>query len=373
MRDFLRPTRMEIDLSAIKHNYLQVEGLVGGKGHVMAVIKADAYNMGALEVHRVLREAGCQRFAVATPDEAVSLREGGAEGAMLVMGPSSPEAYPEYLALDVSFALYSLSQARDASRAALSFGKKIRAHLKVDTGMGRLGFFPREVEAMVEACRMPGLEVEGIFTHFSVADEDPEYTAWQFDSFVKVIAELEGRGIRFRIRHCCNSPATLAFPQYHLDMVRPGLVLYGMYPAPGFERYVQLKPCFAVKTVLASIKPFGEGDSIGYGRRYRVEEDGERIGVLPIGYADGFTRVLSGKGACVLVRGKRAPVVGNICMDQTMISLKGIPDAQVGDEVVILGSQGGERISPEEIASRLGTINYEVPHLFKKRVPRVYV
>ncbi len=371
MDKLLRPTRMEVSLEKLKRNFNALKNLLSDNTKVIAVIKADGYGSGVLPVYKTLKGCGVLRFAVATPDEAVFLRENGVEEFILVLGPSSYDAYPYYIENDIASTVYDYEQARALSDVAIRFGKRAVVHIKIDTGMGRLGFFPEDVELIVKTVSLPGLNCEGIYTHFSVADEDPEYTSWQYNRFVKLLSELEGKGIKFKIRHCCNSAATIAFPKMHLDAVRPGLVLYGMYPAPSFKDKIKLEPIFEVKTVLASIKCFPKESSIGYGRRYKTKES-ERIGVLPIGYADGYTRLFSGKVE-VLIRGKRVPVVGNICMDQTMVSLEKVPDASVGDEVVLLGRQGQEVITPDELAQKLGTINYEIPNLFTSRVKRVYV
>lgn len=339
----------------------------------MAVVKGNGYGLGSIEVAKVFRENGCQRFAVATPDEAMELREGGINEPILVLGPSPCEAAEAFVASDITAACTSLPFAQAMSHAAVALGRTARLHLKIDTGMGRIGFLPSEVPDMAEKIsRLPGLDLEGAFTHFACADEsDPEYTKMQFSRFGEVLASLRVRDIRFRIRHVCNSAGTVNFPEMHLDAVRPGIILYGMWPSVHCKKSVELKAVFEVKTTVAVVRELPPCSGVGYGLRY-MTRGAERVAVLPIGYNDGYARPLSMK-ASVLVRGKRAPLIGTICMDQTMVDVTHIPDVATGDEVVLVGRQGSELISPEEIAGYLGTINYEIPCLFTKRVPRVYI
>ncbi|MCD6419499.1 MAG: alanine racemase, partial [Synergistetes bacterium] len=263
---------------------------------------------------------------------------------------------------------------RELSKEAAKRETIAKVHLKVDTGMGRIGHFPDTALSVLEEIhQMRNISVEGIFTHFSVADErDKEYTRLQLERFKKLLSELDGRGILPPVKHCANSAAILDMPETYMDAVRPGIILYGMYPSGEVSRSIEIKPVMEVKTRISFVKEQPPGSSVGYGRTYNTKGY-ERIAVLPVGYADGYTRLFSNK-AFVLVGGRRAPVVGNICMDQTMIDVTHIPDVHVGDEVVLLGKQGGEEISAEELASILGTINYEVVNLFSSwRVGRVYV
>jgi alanine racemase len=368
----LRPTRMEVNLSALKRNVRNIRKFINPNSQLMAVVKADGYGMGIERVAKACLEAGCSRFAVATPDEAVTLREAGFSLPVLVMGPSPNEAAREFVELDITPAVTDLGFAEALSKASVEAGKVGRFHLKIDTGMGRIGFLPEQVPETVEKLlHLPGLEMEGVFTHFATADErNLDYTTSQFARFGEVLALLRTRGIRFRLRHCCNSAATVNCPDMHLDAVRPGLIIYGMWPSNWCERPFELEPVFRVVTKIAVLRELPQGSGIGYGLKYMTRGT-ERIAVLPIGYHDGYTRPLSMK-ADVLVRGRRAPLAGSICMDQTMVNVTHIPDAKVGDEVVLVGKQESEEISPEEIAGILGTINFEVPNLFTKRVERVY-
>lgn len=369
----LRPTRMEVNLENLAFNFRSISGSLDKGCSLMAVVKANGYGLGARRVAKVFQEAGCQRFAVATPDEAVELRENGISEPLLVMGPSSRDAAEAFVAMDITAACTDLSFAEAMSRAAVTQGKTARLHLKVDTGMGRIGFLPGDIPETVDRIlHFPGIDLEGIFTHFACADErNPEYTHIQFGRFGEALDALRSRDVRFRIRHVCNSAGTVNFPEMHLDAVRPGLILYGMWPSRYCKRSVEIKPVFEVKTAVAAVRELPAFSGIGYGLRYMTKGT-EQVAILPIGYHDGYTRPLSMK-ASVLIRGERAPIVGSICMDQTMVDVTHIPGIIPGDEVVLVGSQGHESVTPEEIASLLGTINYEISSLFGPRVPRAYI
>ncbi len=369
----LRPTQMEVSTEALRENYIKIAEFAGPACRPIAVVKADGYGHGVGKVTEVLSKAGCQRFAVATADEAVELRENGLADPLLVLGPSPCDAASEFVARDIESACTDGEFAEAMSRAAVDQGKTARVHVKVDTGMGRIGFLPSEApEKAARIAELPGVELEGLFTHFAVADEaDLEYTRLQFSRFCEVLDELRSKGVKVRLRHTCNSAAFVNCPEMHLDAARPGLILYGMWPSKACKRPFDIQPAFRVTTRIAALRELPIGSGVGYGLRY-VTRGAERIAVLPVGYADGYPRPLSMK-ADVLVRGVRAPLVGSICMDQTMVDVTHIPGARVGDEVVLVGSQGDETVSPEEIAALLGTINYEVPNLFTRRVEKVYL
>ncbi len=369
----LRPTRMEVNLKNIQSNFKAIQKHVGTGSQVMAVVKADAYGHGALEVTKALLDVGCQRFAVATPDEAVQIREAAINDPLLVLGPSPYDVASKYVKYDIAAALTDIKFAQAMSREAVNQGKTALLHLKIDTGMGRIGFLPQEIPQVIdEILKLPGIRVEGLFTHFAVADEKRlDYTALQFTRYMDVYHFLESKGLRIPLRHVCNSAAVLHSPEMYLDAVRPGVILYGMWPSDECVRPIELKPTFEVKTAIASIKELPCNSGIGYGLRYMTRGI-EKIAIIPLGYGDGYSRSLSMK-IPVLVRGKRVPIVGNICMDQTMIDVTDIDDVKVGDEVVIIGRQGEEFITPEEVAAIRNTINYEIPIMFLPRVPRVYI
>lgn len=367
-----RPTVMEVDLDNLKHNYRAIRKMVGTSCQVFGVIKGDAYGMGMVPVARALIQAGCQRFAVASPDEAIALREAGISDPVLILGPSPEEAASELVRLDITSTVTDPGFAEAVNRAACGQGRLARVHLKVDTGMGRIGFLPDELDRILDSLSlMSGLDLEGVFTHFATADEPGEaYVRKQFRRYGDVMGRLRVRGQVPRLRHVCNSAATLRFPEMRLDAVRPGLILYGMWPADVCPRRLELRPVFRLLSRVALVREIPPERGISYGLHYMTRGD-EKIAVIPVGYHDGYRRVLSNRGV-VLIRGQRAPVVGTVCMDQTLVNVTHIEGVCTGDEVVLLGHQGAGTISPEEFASLLGTINYEVPGLFTPRVVRIY-
>ncbi|MCF7935718.1 MAG: alanine racemase [Synergistales bacterium] len=367
-----RPTRMEVDLEAIAGNFRTIRGYAGSGCQVFGVVKADGYGMGMVPVAEALQKAGCQRFAVATPDEALDLRKAGIQDPVLVLGPSPAEAAEELILNNIEITLFNLANAKAFSEAAKGIGQDALAHIKIDTGMGRIGFLPDAFPQAVREIRsLPGLRLSGLFTHFATADErHREYTDAQFQRYGDVLGSLREEGVGVPLRHVCNSAAFVNFPEMHLDAVRPGLLVYGMWPSPYCRQPFHLQECFRVKSALMDVRTLPARWGVSYGIRYMTRGE-DQIGVLPIGYHDGLPRSLSMKGE-VLIRGRRAPLVGAICMDQTMVDVSHIEDVQAGDEVVFVGCQGEDAVSPEEFAGRLGTINYEVPSLFTPRVPRRY-
>ena len=366
-----RATRMEVNLANVKANFLAVRRHVGPGPEIFGVIKADAYGHGVHQVCKSLSEAGCRRFAVAIPDEAFELREGGVTAPILVLGPTPARSAAEYVRQDVTATITDLSFARVLSGEAVRQGRKMPVHVKVDTGMSRIGFLPREIPAVLDELQtLPGLFLEGMYTHFATADERRlDFTEYQFSGLKEALAAAEARGVPIPFRHACNSAGILACPDKYLDGVRPGVILYGMYPSAECVRSIDLLPTFEVKTEVALVKELSRGNGVGYGLKYMTRGE-ERLAVLPVGYADGYSRALSMK-VDVLIGGKRVPHAGNICMDQMMVNVTGM-DVKVGDEVVLIGRQGSEHITPEEIAAARNTINYEVPIMFLRRVPRVY-
>lgn len=367
---------MEVNLKNLCANFCAIRDKVKG-AEPFAVIKADAYGHGVVKVFESLIGVGCRRVAVAIPEEALELRSCGVEGAdkvgILILGGPAYSAADELVSNDIAAACTDVKFAEAMSAAAVKQGKKAKIHFKIDTGMGRIGFLPSEfAEAAQKILALPALEAEGIFTHFAVADEaSPDWTNHQFGEYKKALAVLESKGVKVKYRHVCNSAGILVHPDKYLDAVRPGVILYGMYPSGDVEKTIDLKPTFEIKTGIAVMREHDASVGISYGLRY-ITRAHQRIAVLPIGYADGWSRALSMK-TDVLIHGKRCPQVGSICMDQMMVDVSGIENPAVGDEVVLLGRQGGEYISPEEIGACRGTINYEVPCAIQKRVPRVYL
>jgi alanine racemase len=363
---------MEVHLGSLKANFQAVRRHVGEGPEIFGVVKADAYGHGAVPACRALEDAGCRRFAVAIPDEAFELREAGVETPILVLGPSPERSVKEYVRQRITSTVTDLSFARALGAEAVRQERAVPVHLKVDTGMGRIGFLPRDIPWVLdELMTIRGLKVEGIFTHFAVADEyRPDYTDRQFSALREVLDTADKKGISVPLRHACNSAGILACPDKYLDAVRPGVILYGMWPSGECPRPIELKPTFEVKTEVAFVKELPPCSGVGYGLRY-MTRGAEEIAILPVGYADGYSRALSMK-VPVLISGKRVPLTGNVCMDQTMVNVTGM-GVKTGDEVVLLGRQGEETITPEEMAAARNTINYEVPIMFLKRVPRIYI
>ena len=366
-----RPTWLEVDLEAIAYNVRQIKEIVGPRVQVQAVLKADAYGHGAIAVARTALNNGASFCGVASVNEALRMRAAGVDAPILVLGYTPAWLAKEALIHDITLTLYDADVARAFSRAATDLRRTANVHIKVDTGMGRLGVLPHQIEPFVEEIRdLPGLYLEGIFTHFSVADdEDLDYTRWQLGRFRETLSHLAERGIEFPVVHCANSAALLRLPEAHFDMVRLGLAMYGLQPSKYVDLPQGFHPALTWKTSIAQVKALPAGSYVSYGNTYQTERE-ERIAVIPVGYADGFRRAPT-RWQSVLVRGRRAPIVGRVCMDQTMISVDHIPNVRVGDEVVLIGRQGDDVITAEEVADWLGTINYEVVSEILARVPRV--
>jgi alanine racemase len=366
----LRPTWVEIDTDAIAHNTRHLKQMVGARVALMAVVKADGYGHGAVTVARTALANGASQIAVANLEEATILREAGIRAPILVLSYVEPAAVAHAIAHDCTLTIYDAGLAAACDAAARAVGKRLRVHLKLDTGMGRLGLLPDDGRALLQSVRdLSALDVEGVYTHFSAADEDAAYTAEQVRLFRSVIDPLRAAGLMFRYVHAANSAGTLASADNHFDLVRVGLALYGMSPSETVPVPADFRPALTWKSVVASVKTLPPGHVVGYGNTY-VTQGEERIAVIPIGYADGLRRAPAHYGE-VLVRGQRVPIVGRVSMEKTMINVSHIPAVQVGAEVVLLGAQGSERITAEDIARRLGTINYEVVCSILPRVPRI--
>ena len=369
-----RPTWLEVDLSAVASNTQLVSALVDPAVRVLVSLKADAYGHGALRVARTVLRNGASWLGVATVSEAEPLRAAGVTAPILVFGYTAPWQAREAVRLNLCVAMYSLDVARALSQAATDLGREVRVHIKVDSGMARLGLRAEDVPAIVAFCEalreLPGLSVEGIFTHFATADSaDQRYARRQLDRFNSVLAALDARGLRPPLVHAANSAALLTLPAAHFDMVRPGVAIYGLPPSDEVRLPEGFRPALAFKSQVAQVKWIPPGEGVSYGATY-VTSAPTRIAVLPVGYADGFRRAPANWGE-VLVRGQRAPLVGRVCMDQCMIDVTHIPDVRQGDEVVLIGRQGEDELTTEEVARRLGTIAYEVVAALLARIPRV--
>ncbi len=369
-----RPTVAVIDLEAIKFNFRQIRCLVGPNVKMCPAVKADGYGHGAIHVSRTAVDAGAEMLAVATIDEGIELRQSGIEIPILLLQCPSSADIPDIMANSIIPIACDLSFASELSRQALAVGKRAKVHIKVDTGMGRVGV--QECETLDFAAKlagMPGLEIEGIFTHLPSADEndDQTFTREQIRRFHKITLDLDALGVRIPIRHAANSAAILNFPEAYFDMVRPGIISYGLYDTDQVGRPVELRPAMTLKTGIVFLKELPPGRTVSYGRTFSATRR-TLVATLPIGYADGYNRLLSNR-APVLVRGTHARVIGRVCMDQVMVDVTDVPGVALGDEAVLFGRQGDEHISIEEIASLTGTISYEVVCSIGKRVPRIYV
>ena len=373
MDDLRKRTWAEINLANIRHNYLSIRSRLPEGCRFLGVVKADAYGHGAVQVSRLLQDAGADYLAVAGLDEAMELRQNGIFLPILILGHTPPEYTETLIRNDITQAVTCLAKAEEYSREASRLGRTLRIHIKVDTGMSRLGFlcagphFDDGVENILYACSLPGLESEGIFTHFAVSDEPGEdneaYTRAQFGLFLRVIDAVKERGVRFAIRHCANSGAVLHYPEMALDMVRPGLLLYGYGDESGT---LDLRPCMRLMTRITTIKHYESGTSVSYGRRF-VTDKLTRMAVLGIGYADGLPRACSNR-CSFYIAGGYAPQRGSICMDMCMADVTDLPDAAVDGEVEIFGEHCDIRLLSEAAQ----TIPYELLCAVNKRVPRVY-
>lgn len=368
-----RPTRAEIDLAAIAANVRVACGLARPAAHVMAIVKADAYGHGAVPVARAALAAGATWLGVAIPEEAAALRSAAIRSRILVLGPIAPDQASLVAAHDLDQCVSDLRQAKALSSAAASCGRTLRVHLKVDTGMGRVGLPPREVPSAAEAISaLPAIRLAGLMTHFADSDaDDPTFTREQLARFEAVVRALRAAGLPAPLLHAANSAALMRFPETRLDLVRPGIMLYGCSPcAARRPDDAALTPALRLRTAVSQVTDLPAGGSVSYGRTFVAARD-MRIATLPIGYADGLPRLISGRGHAV-IRGRRVSIVGRVCMDMTMVDATPVPEVRVGDEAVLIGRQGTEEIPVDEVAALAGTISYEVLCRIGPRVPRVY-
>lgn len=365
-----RPTRAVISLDNFIHNLDVIKERAGEGAKIIGVVKADAYGHG-FDLIDAMRDEGVDMMAVAFIEEAIALRQKGIDDLpILILGATDESRIPELYEWDITPTVFTDEFAKAYSDYGVQEGQRGECHVKVETGMGRIGVKAEEAADFVERIsKLPGLRITGIFTHFATADAaDKTYTHEQLARYASALREIENRGIDVGMRHVENSAALIDFDRTIFDGVRPGIILYGLYPSDEVRKEnLPIKPVMSFMTKISHLKTLHEGESVGYGRAWKAPGD-RLVATLPVGYADGWSRILSGKGTEVLIRGKRAPVVGNICMDQCMVDVTDIPDVAVGDDVELFG----EHISADEVARRLGTINYEVVCMVNKRVPRVY-
>lgn len=365
-------TWAEIDLDAIRKNVRSFVRHVGSTVQVMAVVKANAYGHGAIPVARAALEAGATRLAVHRLTEGIELRQAGIDAPVLVMGYTPPAGASAFVEWNLTPSTITPEFVQALSTQAAAQGKIVRVHVKVDTGMNRYGLLPTEVVPFLQAVRaLPGIQVEGLFTHFATADAgDQTWVRQQIAVFDQVIAAIRNTRMDIPIIHAANSATTMKLPEAHYDAVRPGIAMYGMNPSSEWEPVFELHPALSLKSMVSRVRELPVGAGVSYGRTY-VTSRPTTAALVPVGYGDGYHRILSNKGV-VLVRGQRAPIIGRVCMDQFVIDVTGIPGVQQNDEVVLVGRQGEEKVSAEEVGRLAGSINYEVTTGLLPRVIRRY-
>lgn len=374
MEKIYRPVWAEIDLDKIEYNIRNIKELAKDK-EVIGVIKADAYGHGAIDIAPILLRNGVSRLAVATLTEAMELRRENISAPIIILGYTPTDFAEDLIKYDIEQTIYTLEDAQKFSNIAEKLNKKVKVHIALDTGMGRIGFLPNEesIENIIKIYKLKGIDIVGLFTHFSTADEEnKEYTNKQYKILEDFCKELEMIGINIPFKHAANSATIMDLPSMYLDGVRAGIVLYGYYPSNEVNKErLKIKPAMTLKAKIAHIKVLEKGAFVSYGRTYKVNET-TRVATIPIGYADGYLRALSNKGK-VIVNGKLVPVIGRVCMDQLMIDITNINNVNVDDEVILLGECDNVKYNADDMADAVGTINYEIICMIKGRVPRVYV
>ncbi|MCR5526361.1 MAG: alanine racemase [Lachnospiraceae bacterium] len=365
-----------VDMDALRFNMESMRSNIDPETKMMAVIKTNAYGHGAIEVAKEIEATDYLfGYAVAVAEEALELRKAGIKKPILILGYTFPETYECLIENDVRPAVFREDQAEELSKAAVKLGKTVHFHLAVDTGMSRIGVRPdvSSLELVKKMAALPNVEMEGVFTHFAKADmTDTEPTEIQIEKFRSFIELLEKNGVSFKIHHCSNSAGLIRFKDANMDMVRAGITLYGLWPSDEVERdIVPLKPLLALKSHIVYIKYTVPGAGVSYGGTYTAGEN-TRIATIPVGYGDGYPRMLSNKGY-VLIHGKKAPIIGRVCMDQFMVDVTGIPEASEGDEVTLIGRDGAEEITMEELGEISGRFNYELACDLGRRIPRIYL
>lgn len=365
-----RPAWAEINLSAIKNNMEQILSLLAPGTLFCPIIKADAYGHGALAVARIAEQVGAHYTGVAVLDEAIALRDSGVSLPILVLGATETNLSALVAGNNITQTIFSKEHAEALSMAASAINRQVKVHIKIDTGMSRIGVSPAEAaDFYVYVKSLPNIIVEGAFTHFASSDSlDKTIALEQFAKYTKAVEKMEQLGGPIPIKHCANSAAILDLPQTHLNMVRAGIILYGLWPSDETTKPISLVPAMQLKARISMVKTIKAGTKVSYGGTFQAPKD-MSVATLPLGYADGFTRMLSGK-TNIIVNEKKAPVIGRICMDQCMADISGIDNVTPGTEVLIFG---GPALPADEIASLLGTINYEVVCMVGKRIPRLYV
>ena len=367
-----RPTLCFIDLEALHWNFHKIREKVGPRIKIASMVKANAYGHGAPCVARTLAEEGCDAFGVATLEEGVELRQAEIRSPIIVLAGVYLEQLDQFFEHELIPVVHEIDGLRRLDAAVQSRGTSLNVHLKIDTGMGRIGLPAAEIGSWLpELKKLKSLTIDGVFSHFSHAESvQGDYTRKQLEIFQGIVSRLRSENIAPPLVHLANSAATITLPSAYFDMVRPGLMLYGVYPSPAMTGQIALKPVLSWKTSILQLKKVSPGTSISYGQTFITQRE-SLIATLPIGYADGYPRLLSNRGE-VLVRGQRAPVVGRVCMDLTMIDVTDIGETKPGDEVVLLGLQGNAEISTDQMAAWSNTISYEILTSIGARVPRIY-
>lgn len=369
----IRPVWAEVDLDAIKYNMREISKLAKGK-EIIAVVKADAYGHGAIDIAPIALDCGAKKLAVAVITEALELRRNNINAPIVILGCTPITLAKDLLYQDIEQTVISYEYAEALNEVAKEGKTKLPIHIAVDTGMGRIGFLPNgeSLDEIQKISKLENLKITGVFSHFATADEeDKEYTELQEFKFKDFIDKLKDRGIDLGQKHIFNSAAIMDLDDSHFDAIRPGIILYGYYPSNDVKKNnLKLKPALTLKSNVVHVKTLPKGEYISYGRKFVTERE-SIIATLPIGYADGYTRLLSHK-AKVIINGQLAPVVGNICMDQCMVDITDVPNVKVGNEVILIGQEGNSKFNADDIAELIGTINYEVICMIGKRIPRVY-
>lgn len=370
----------EIDMNATEKNFNIIKGKLSEGTRLCCVVKANAYGHGAVYLSKLYERLGADFFAVSNIEEAMQLRNNGITTPILILGYTPASCASILAENNISQSVFSYSYAKELSKSAAAEGVCVKIHIKLDSGMGRIGFdcihnTEDMVSSVTEVCEMRGLLPEGIFTHFAVADEGAdgaEFTKAQYERFINAVKLLEARGVSFKIKHCANSATTFEYPEYHLDMVRVGVVLYGLAPSGKVRGCEELKPVMSLKSVISMIKEIDEGDTVSYGCTY-VANKKTKIATVPVGYADGFWRSNAENGTQMLVRGQRVNIVGRVCMDQLMLDVTGAKGVREGDYITVIGTDKGESITADELAANNRTIGYEMICAIGERVPRFYI
>lgn len=370
----------EIDMNAAEKNFNIIKSKLSESTKICCVVKANAYGHGAVYLSKLYEKLGADFFAVSNIEEAMQLRNNGISAPVLILGYTPASCASILAENNISQSVFSHSYAKELSKCAKSEGVRVKIHIKLDSGMGRIGFDcirsgEKMLDSIADVCTMDGLENEGIFTHFAVADEGvdgAEFTKLQYERFTAAIENLRARGIEFSIKHCANSATTFEYSEYHMDMVRVGVVLYGLAPSEKVRGCEDLVPVMSLKSVISMIKEIEAGDTVSYGCTYRAEKR-TKVATVPVGYADGFWRSNAENGTQMLVRGQRVNIVGRVCMDQLMLDVTAVKGVREGDYITVIGADKGEFVGADELARNNGTIGYEMICAIGERVPRFYM